>query len=127
MKEEVVVATNRPTLKAYSIGFVSSLLLTLSAFILTEIQISSHPVISQQLLIPLILGLAFIQLTVQMIFFLHLWHEEKPRWNLLFFGATFSLILLVIVASIWIMQHLNYNMTPSDMTKFLIKDEGIHY
>lgn len=115
-------------LKSYLTGFILSILLTLLAYSLTVIHVHSyHEVISHEILIPTIIGIALIQLVVQMVFFLHLWQEAKPRWNLIFFVSTVSLILLIVVGSIWIMQHLNYNMTPSDMSNHLIKDEGIHH
>jgi hypothetical protein len=31
---------------------------------------------------------------------------------------------MVVVGSIWIMHHLNYNMMPTQMDSFLIQDEG---
>lgn len=113
------------TVGSYIIGFLLSLILTLSAYILAMIHITSHhETLPHSILLPLLVGFAFLQLIVQMIFFLHLLHESKPRWNLLFFVATFSLVLLVVIASMWIMQHLNYNMTPSEMLQYAKNQQG---
>lgn len=113
---------------SYIFGFLLSVILTLSAYILAQIHITStHEIISHEVLIPLLIGLAMVQLCVQLIFFLHLFQESKPRWNFLFFVGTFMGVLLVVVMSLWIMGHLNYNMTPDQMKNQILHDEGIHY
>lgn len=118
---------HKAILKTYTIGFVLSLILTLCAYFITVAHVASyHKIISHEIFIPIIITFAVTQMIAQLIFFLHLLKESRPRLNLIFFISTFSLILLVIIASIWIMQHLNYNMTPADMSKFILKDEGIH-
>ena len=115
-----------PTSTTYIVGFGLSLLLTLIAFGLTQVHITStHEVITHQVLLPALIGLALLQMVVQLIFFLHLIHEDSPRWNLIFFVSTFGLVLLVVIASIWIMDHLNYNMMPETTTNFILQDEGV--
>lgn len=113
---------------SYVFGFLFSVILTLTAYIFAEIHITStHEALPHEILIPLLIGFAMVQLVVQLIFFLHVFNESKPRWNLLFFVGTFMGVLLVVVMSIWIMNHLNYNMTPEQMKTHILKDEGIHY
>ena len=114
-------------LTTYIIGFLLSLILTLVAYILVEVHINAiHDVISHQVLLTSVLVIAFVQLAVQLLFFLHLNKESKPYWNTIFFTATFGGVLLVVVASLWIMYHLNYNMTPQDMDHVIRIEEGIH-
>ena len=108
------------TTKAYIIGFVLSLALTLLAYCFVAYHIFTGVVLTTALL-----ELAFVQLIVQLLFFLHLGQESRPRWNLVFFLLTFGVVLLVMVGSLWIMHNLNYNMTPQDMSKIIIEDEGI--
>lgn len=114
------------SLKTYIIGFVLSLTLTLMAFGAVKLHemlgrsLETHPFV-----IPVILVFALIQLAVQLIFFLHLVKEDKPRWNLFFFISTFGLILMIVIASVWILNNLNYNMMPMETTEFIIHDEGI--
>jgi cytochrome o ubiquinol oxidase operon protein cyoD len=113
------------TFASYLTGFLSSLVLTLIAFGLAELHIQSeHSVISHGILFPAILGLALIQLIIQLVFFLHLHKESGPRWNLAIFLSTITLVLLVIVGSLWIMAHLNYNMTPSEMLQYIENHQG---
>lgn len=115
------------SLRSYAIGFVLSIILTFVAYIPAVMHGNSHhQLFSHELLIPLLLTFAFIQLVIQLVFFLHVMQESKPKWNLVFFAGTFALVLMVVVMSMWIMQHLNNNMTPQQMNNYIIKDEGIH-
>src|SRR5438445_9091421 len=57
-----------------------------------------------------ILGLAFLQSLVQLIFFIDVWHEKGTFWNLSVFISTISIIFIVLFFSILIINHLNYNM-----------------
>ena len=104
------------TFKAYTLGFFLSIALTLAAYFAVE-----ERLLSGFELILVIMGLAFIQLWVQLIFFLHLGQEPKPKWNLLALFSTGGVIFLVIVGSLWIMQNLNYHM-PTEQE--IIQDEG---
>jgi plastocyanin len=60
------------------------------------------------------------------VFFLHLGREKKPRWNLLFLISTIGIILVVVVGSIWIMNHLHYNMSATDVTNKVASGEGVY-
>ncbi|MDE2025286.1 MAG: cytochrome C oxidase subunit IV family protein [Patescibacteria group bacterium] len=119
-------STTHGSVFSYLVGFLLSIIITLAAYIPVYIhQTSTHEVFSLAFLIPFVLILAFVQLTVQLWFFLHIGKESGPRWNLAFFVSTFGLVLLVVIMSVWIMNHLNTNMTPADMTNFILHDEGI--
>ena len=111
------------TLTAYIIGFALSIVLTLAAFFVVIrpgfFQMGSGAVIAT------ILALAVAQLTVQMLFFLHLGSESGPRWNLVVFLSTVSIVLIIVMGSLWIMNHLNYNMTPGEMNTYMLKQEGM--
>lgn len=121
--------SNNPvgSVRSYVFGFVISLLLTFAAYIPAVMYINSDQnALPREILISLLLILAVLQLFVQLIFFLHLGHEKGPRWNLVFFLSTVSIFFMVVVGSIWIMYHLNYNMMPQQMEEYLIWKEGIH-
>lgn len=106
--------------RPYILGFVLSLILTVGSYFL----VSEH-VFSNAVLVPVLISLALIQLGVQLFCFLHLGQEKKPRWNLIFFVTTVGIIFIVVVGSIWIMHHLNYNMTPRGMDSYIMQDEGV--
>jgi cytochrome o ubiquinol oxidase operon protein cyoD len=106
------------TYKSYTLGLILSVLLTLAAYFL----VANH-MLSKQVLIVTILGLAVIQLWVQLIMFLHLGQESGPRWKLISWVSTAGLILIVIVGSIVIMNNLEYHM-PTD--KEVMDEERIY-
>lgn len=106
------------SIKSYIIGFIVSILLTIAAYYV----VVQH-IYAGQFVIGTILALALAQLAVQLIFFLHLTKESNPHWNLIFFISTFSIVLIVVIGSIWIMNHLNSYMMVPDMQntqKYLI-------
>lgn len=72
-----------------------------------------------------LIGFAISQLLVQLIFFLHLGRESKPRWNILVFLFAALVVLIVVVGSLWIMNNLDYHMGGHEMDSSIIKDEGI--
>jgi cytochrome o ubiquinol oxidase operon protein cyoD len=111
------------SLKTYTAGFVLSIILTLVAYVLTVRQM-----ISGWALIFILAGLAVLQLFVQLIFFLHLGRESKPRWNLWVLVFAAGVVIMLVFGSLWIMYNLNYNhiqsRSPQETNKFIIKDEG---
>jgi cytochrome o ubiquinol oxidase operon protein cyoD len=102
-------------------GFALSLVCTLPAYYLVVEQ-----VVGGRALLIGILTFALLQMTIQLLFFLHLGSEPKPRWNSLFFGMTFSIILAIVAGSIIIISNLEYNMAPNDQSKRLVDNEGIY-
>lgn len=112
------------TTGSYVTGFVLSLLFTLIPYYLVV-----EKAVSGKALLATILGFAAMQMVVQVVFFLHLGREKKPRWQLIFLIMTIGGIMLVVGGSLWIMHHLHYNMTPvtpADALKKLVEDEGIY-
>lgn len=86
-------------------GYFLALFLTIIAFTLAKSQY-----LSGGTFFVVILGLALISGVTQLILFLHLGLEEKPRWNLMIFLFMILIMVVIILGSIWIMQNLNYNM-----------------
>jgi cytochrome o ubiquinol oxidase operon protein cyoD len=110
------------TLSSYVFGFLCSLLLTITAYLLVI-----YHVFSNRLLIAAIISLAVVQFSVQLIFFLHLDRSSKPRWNLLVSLFAFIVLTILVLGSLWIMSHLNYNMmTPQETNTYILNDERIH-
>jgi cytochrome o ubiquinol oxidase subunit IV len=106
-------------LKAYVTGFVISIILTVCSFG----AISLHLLPSSDLLL-VIVGLAMTQFIIQLIFFLHLGQERGPRWNLVVLLSTIGLVFIVVIGSIWIMNHLNYNMSPAQINNYIYSQDG---
>jgi len=90
------------TYKAYLIGFVASLLLTLLSFSLVVYKVLNGPT-----LIYTLISLGLVQAAVQLLFFLHLGQEAKPRWETLIFAFMLLLLLIVLIGTLWVMHDLN--------------------
>lgn len=117
--------TLQKAISSYVVGFFFSLTLTLVAYIsVVTYNTSHHTVFSPNFLLPWIYILAFLQLIIQLLFFLHLGREKKPYFNAIFLMLTAGMIATVIIASIWIMNHLNSNMTPKDMQNYVHDQSG---
>jgi cytochrome o ubiquinol oxidase subunit IV len=90
------------------VGFVASLILTGASFFIFFRPDFFH--LEMKMNIVFIFTLAILQCTVQSIFFLHILSEKGPRWNLVVYASTISIIFIIIFFSIWIMDTLNYRM-----------------
>ena len=112
-------------LKSYIIGFILSIVLTLLAYFPVAYNNGAyHIVFPQDIVLWFIISLAFIQMFVQLLFFLHLGQEQKPRWKAAFLISFFGVVLIVVIASLWIMQHLNYNMSLVQLDRVMQQGEG---
>lgn len=118
--------TAHGTVRSYTIGFGLSLVLTLAAYLLV-----TRDVFSGWTLASALVALALAQLTVQLICFLHLGRESRPRWNLTVMSFAVMVVAILVFGSLWIMQNLRYNhihgggpATPAETNKFIIHDEG---
>lgn len=100
---------------SYTIGFLLSIALTLAAYFLVV-----DKILTGSTLIAAIMGLAVVQLFVQLAFFLHLGSESRPRWNLMVFGFAVLVVVIVVLGSIWIMENLDYNMMPKEMEQHML-------
>jgi cytochrome o ubiquinol oxidase operon protein cyoD len=110
---------NSRILKAYVYGVTLSLLLTLAAYLPVD-----RGWLSGNALIATIVGLAILQAGVQVVLFLHLGQESKPRWNSLLFLFMMIVVLILVLGSLWIMYHLNYNEMP-DMDTLMHHQQGL--
>jgi cytochrome o ubiquinol oxidase operon protein cyoD len=106
--------------KSYTIGFLLSLVFTIIPYFIVRGQIAAD-----RTLILAVLGFAVVQMFVQILFFLHLGRGPKPFYNVVFFFATAGLIVLVVGASLIIMDNLYRNMSPAEVTTRLAQDENI--
>jgi cytochrome o ubiquinol oxidase operon protein cyoD len=71
------------------------------------------------------MGLALLQLIVQLICFMHVGQEEEPRWKLLVFDFTLVVIVIVVFGTLWIMGHLDHSsMTPQETKTYMHEHEG---
>ncbi|MES2272851.1 MAG: cytochrome o ubiquinol oxidase subunit IV [Chlamydiota bacterium] len=93
------------TLRSYVLGFSLSILLTLTAYFLVVAHFLTGLILDLATA-----GLALIQALVQLVLFLNLIREPKPRWNLIIFLFMTMIVLIIVFGSLWIMNNLNYNL-----------------
>ena len=96
------------SLKSYIIGFVLCLLLTTTSFLLVY-----GGWLETRTLVYTLITLGILQAIIQMIFFLHVGQEEKPRWETASFCFMLMCVCILIIGSLWIMNDLNDRMMPS--------------
>ncbi|HEY1085502.1 MAG TPA: cytochrome C oxidase subunit IV family protein [Candidatus Saccharimonadales bacterium] len=103
----------------YIIGFVGSAAFTVLAYLAIKGDWLENPAGLGGLL----MVFAVLQLIVQIFTFLHLGAEKKPYWKSIGFSFSVIMLVIVVVASIWIMKNLDYNMNmPADaMNDYMIE------
>lgn len=94
--------------RSYLIGFALSAVLTAVPFWL----VMTGALANAQATAALIIALAFVQIVVHTIFFLHVNTRAEGGWTLMALIFTLVMVAIVISGSLWIMYHLNSNMMP---------------
>ncbi len=108
-------------MRSYILGFIFATLLTLIAYFM----VVNHT-LSGGSLIGAIMGLAAVQLLVQLFFFLHFGQEKGSGWNQAAFYFMLMVLVIIVGGTLWIMYHLNYNMMtmPSDQIDHYMLKQG---
>jgi cytochrome o ubiquinol oxidase operon protein cyoD len=110
---------------SYVAGFVLSLMLTLTAYLMVLRHVNSyHTAISHDTLIFMLVGLALTQLLTQLIFFLHMDRESKPRWNMTVLLFAVTVVVIIVFGSLWIMDNLNYHQPSAEQINKYIRSQG---
>lgn len=105
---------------SYTTGFVLSVVFTLAAYVV----VTKH-IFNGWAIVAAILALGVVQLLIQLVFFLHMRRESKPRWNAMIFVFMTGILLIIVIGSLWIMHNLNYRMTPQQTDTYIQQEENI--
>jgi cytochrome o ubiquinol oxidase operon protein cyoD len=97
------------SLRGYLTGFGLSVLLTAIPFWLVMSGAPPGPAVTGLL----IAGFAMVQIVVHIVFFLHMSPRSEGGWNMMAMAFTVIIVIIAVAGSVWIMQHLNANMTPN--------------
>ena len=92
---------------SYTAGLVLAILLTIVSFVVAQTNLLWPPGIPVGLIV-----LAFAQIGVHLVFFLHLGSGPDNTNNILALAFGVFIVFLVIAGSIWIIANLNWNMLP---------------
>lgn len=93
----------------YLIGLGLSILFTAVAFYVSGTSLVWQPSIPAALIV-----LAIAQMGVHIVFFLHITTRPDSVNNLMALMYGVFIVFVLIVGSVWIMTHLNYNMMPME-------------
>lgn len=88
------------SLKSYVIGFVLSIVLTIIPLVAVL-----NDMFNKSTTIVVILVTAVLQFLVQLLFFMHIREEDKPRYNLISLVFAVVILLTIVLGSIWIMTY----------------------
>jgi len=108
------------SLARYIAGFVGCVVLTLTAYLLV-----TRSAWSQGMIIGTLALLAILQFLVQMILFLHVTEERGSHWKFATMCLMLGVVLVLVGGSIWIMNNLNYRMTPEQMQKYMRSQDSL--
>ena len=94
-------------LSRYILGYMLSSILTLAGpgFLWFHMA-SHHQVPSHTILLICFVIFALLQLTVQLVCFLHLGQEKKPAANLTVFAFALIVVVILVGGTLWIMHNL---------------------
>jgi cytochrome o ubiquinol oxidase subunit IV len=90
---------------SYVAGFVLSVILTAGAF-----GIVLHGALDATTAMVVLAVLAFVQVVVHLVFFLHLNRSAGEGWNLLSLAYTVLAAAFLIFGTIWVMHNVSMNM-----------------
>jgi cytochrome o ubiquinol oxidase subunit IV len=92
---------------SYTVGLGLAILATIGSFVVAQTNLLWPPGIPVGLVV-----LAFAQIGVHLVFFLHLGSGPDHTNNILALAFGLLIVFLVIAGSVWIITNLNANMMP---------------
>ena len=95
------------TFLSYTAGLALAILATIASFVVSQTNLLWEPGIPVGLIV-----LAFAQIGVHLVFFLHLGSGSDSTNNILALAFGVLIVFLVITGSVWIITNLNSNMMP---------------
>jgi cytochrome o ubiquinol oxidase subunit IV len=107
-------------LRTYVTGYLLSIYLTMTAYLL----VTNHA-FDNAIMITLLVILALLQFFVQLVYFLHLSAERHGRWRLFVFGLMVVVVGILVGGSIWIMNNLNYRMSPQQVNNYMNSQDSL--
>ncbi|HUC12135.1 MAG TPA: cytochrome o ubiquinol oxidase subunit IV [Stellaceae bacterium] len=96
---------SRANVLSYTAGFLLAIVATIASFIVSQTNLLWPPGVPVGLVV-----LAFAQIGVHLVFFLHLGSGPDHTNNIIALAFGLLIVFLVITGSIWIIANLNANM-----------------
>lgn len=100
--------THDPSAGSYIVGFILAVIFTLGSFLPVMYGLLEGWAVSTKVIY--LIGMALLQIVIQIVFFLHLNSGPDAKWNLISLWFTAMCVFIVIGGTWWAISHLNYNM-----------------
>ncbi len=95
------------TLKRYSLGYILCAAITIVAFYVVQLHLSTdHVFPTHEILLPILVLLGVLQLLFQLTFFLHVGDEKEPRQNLQALLFALLIVTILVGGTLWVMHNL---------------------
>jgi cytochrome o ubiquinol oxidase operon protein cyoD len=101
---------SRANVLSYTVGLGLAILLTIASFVVSQTNLLWSPGVPVGLIV-----LAFAQIGVHLVFFLHLGSGPDHTNNILALAFGVLIAFIIITGSVWIIANLNANMMPMPM------------
>jgi cytochrome o ubiquinol oxidase operon protein cyoD len=88
------------SMQSYVFGFLLSIVLTVIPLVVVM-----NDMLGKSATLIVILVTAVLQFVVQLLFFMHLREEKKPRYNLMALIFGLVIMMTIVAGSIWIMTY----------------------
>jgi cytochrome o ubiquinol oxidase operon protein cyoD len=95
--------------RAYALGLALAVALTAASFWVRGTHLVYGPSLAVALLV-----LAVAQMGIHLIYFLHITTDPDNTNNVLALAFGVLIVCLIVFGSLWVMEHLNHNMVPTD-------------
>ncbi|OPB30489.1 cytochrome o ubiquinol oxidase subunit IV [Bartonella sp. WD12.1] len=99
---------HNPSTISYLVGFILAVFFTLGSFIPVMYGMLDSWAVSTKVIY--LIGMALIQIVVQIVFFLHLNSGPDAKWNWITLWFAAMCVFIIIGGTWWAISHLNYNM-----------------
>lgn len=93
----------------YGVGLFLAVLLTAASFYISSTGLVWKPSIPVALVV-----LAIAQMGIHVVFFLHITTGPENTNNVMALGFGILIVLLIVIGSIWIMDHMTHRMMPME-------------
>lgn len=98
------------SVRSYVTGFVLSVILTVIPFGLVM-----SGLLPTATAVSICVGFAVAQILVHLVYFLHMNGSSSQSWNNAAFVFTVLIVAILVVGSLWVMNHLDTHMMPGMM------------
>lgn len=105
--------------RKYVLGFLLALVLSVAGYVI----VTGKLITDASTVMAVLLALAVLQLIIQLVCFLHLGLGKRSGSRTVTFIFTATMMLVIVIGSLWIMKNLDYRMgmSPEAMDEYMLE------